>query len=183
MEQKHNIILYGKENIGKTSTLMHLTLLLSGIGSTHSAWDSKSERFIYKGNKLLDARFAINYKSKLVFIATGGDNWEICKVNYNFFSGIIPGNMKIYGIDKTTGVFEIDNAKFRTNKKEIVIVPDISISACRPEGDRYGAIKSVHSYSEDILGKLSQQLWIQKYPDMDSLMLAKKLQSIIDGLL
>ncbi len=183
MEQRHNIILFGAENTGKTSTLMALAALLAGINSTHSAWDSTKNRLINKGKILVDARFVIKYKRKLIFIATAGDNWGVCKVNYDFFMGKISGNADVYGIDDK-GVYKIGNKE----KKEIMNMPDISISACRPEGDRRGAIKSIHSYSEDVLDQFARQIWIRiesykQNPDMNCWEQAKKIKSIIDDLL
>ena len=93
-----------------------------------------------------------------------------------------------------TEIEEKDKGKYRNNqpknKNEIVVIPDICISACRPEGDRRGAIKSIHSYSEDVLNQFSRQIWIRKdsykqNPDIniDCWEQAKKIKSIIDDLL
>ena len=195
MENKHNIILFGKENVGKTGTLMYLAGLLAGITFSPVVWDRKKMRLICSGKILEDAHFIIRYMGKLVFIATSGDSWENCKVNYNFFTGQNLGNMKIYDINPK-GVFEIKNkvpysiAYNEENvRQELVVVPDICISACRPEGDRRGAIKAIHSYSEDILDRFVQQIWIRKDADSEKNIeknnkkQAKKLQSIINRII
>lgn len=40
--------------------------------------------------------------------------------------------------------------------------PDITIGACRPSGDRRGAIKAIHSYSEDVISDIASQIWIPR---------------------
>lgn len=194
MKQKLNIILFGEKNTGKSSVLMMLAAELGGISFTSSAWDSKVNRIIYKGKILWDARFVINYNNKLVFIATGGDSWAINTSNYNFFCGQELGRMNIYSIKtgivkqlttKETSVYQ------QSNDKPITVAPDLSICACRPDGNRRGAIKAIHSYSEDIFCQLGQygydqldqfalQVWIQRNKQKDAKIQAKELLGSIN---
>lgn len=140
------MILYGEGSSGKTSTLMYLAALLAGSGSyIPTIWTSITRHFFIGGKHIKDARFIVDYKGKRIFIATGGDSWAICTGNYNFFSDEFR-NVTIYKID-STGVRKLTALDKR---KDAFHDPDLCIGACRPIGDRKGAIKAIHSYSEDV---------------------------------
>ena len=140
------MILYGEENTGKTSTLMYLAALLAGSGRFVPTLWAKITSLFFSGRKTIkDAKFIVDYKGKLIFIATGGDSWAVCKDNYNFFSDVFK-RLSMYIFDGTDVKRLEGKAKYAMKYHD----PDICIGACRPSGDRKGAIKSIHSYSEDI---------------------------------
>ena len=163
MFQEINMILFGKANIGKTTTLMKLAMLLAGNGTITPAIESSViDHFGVKRKGVVkrfkDAHLIVKYKEKLIFIATGGDSWFVSRNNYDFFTGNYNNLTDVFFVD-ITGVKCLKNSE----KEEFKIQkPCLSICACRPSGDNYGAIKAIHSYSVDCLGRFAQQIWIQK---------------------
>jgi len=151
-----NIILYGKRNAGKTTTLFDLAFFLAKCSKITMV----SVRTMFrKGKGYHDAHFIIKYNGKKVYIGTGGDTWAISRMNYDFFEHAFQSSLDIYELN-SSGIRKLD----LSDKKELnkTAKPDVCICACRPDGDRYGAIKSIHSYSEDVLSEYSHQLWIRK---------------------
>ena len=175
MEQKKMmIILFGEMNQYKTSTLMQLAINLAGGG--YVVERSINSTFI-KDGKYWDGRLIIEYKEHLIYIATGGDSWAICRGNTDFFERDF-GNLTIYEVD-ATGVRELtpaDKKKYKEDKPE----PDVVISACRPDGDNYGAIKALHAYSECALSNYAEQLWLRKRKEDDNSSMAKDIQDRIN---
>lgn len=176
IEQKRMmIILYGEMGQGKTSTLMQLAIILAGSGSVVES--SINSTFI-KGGKYWDGRLIIKYKESLIYIATGGDSWAICRGNTEFFESDF-GNLTIYEVD-TTGVRELTPAdKYKYSDR----IPDVVISACRPDGDGYGAIKALHAYSEHAIFNYTEQLWLRKKKEDDNTTVAKEIQKKIDDII
>lgn len=178
MEQKRMmIVLYGGIGQGKTSTLMQLAINLAGGGSIVTS--SIHSTFIRKG-KYWDGRLIIRYKERLIYIATGGDSWAICRSNTDFFERDF-GNLTIYEVD-AKGVRELtpeDKKKYKEDKLE----PDVVISACRPDGDGFGAIKALHAYSECALSNYAEQQWVRKRKEDDNSTMAKDIQDRIDKFL
>ena len=99
MKNRVNIILFGKASIGKTTSLMKLAVLLSGGGVFVQVIQNSIDKLFKKGKKYKDARFIIEYKGLLVFIATGGDSWKISRVNYEFFERKNSGLVDVYRIN------------------------------------------------------------------------------------
>ena len=173
MEKKRMmIVLYGEISQGKTSTLMRLAINLAGGGSVV---ESSIDSTFIKNGKYWDGRLIIKYKEHLIYIATGGDSWAICRGNTEFFESDF-GNMTIYEVD-ATGVRELTPADKHKYSDRI---PDVVISACRPDGDGYGAIKVLHAYSEHALSNYAEQLWLRKKKEDDNTTIAKEIQKRID---
>ena len=161
------IILYGEANSGKTTSLMKLAAKLGGI-TTAEIYEELKKRTRNK-----DARFIVEYEGKLIYIGTCGDTWAACRVNINFFERDYSSKLDVYIISGKT-VRKYTKAPDETRK------PDVCVCACRPEGDSYGAIKALHSYSETSIQKYKQQIWIRKDKDIDCNVQAKELKDIID---
>ena len=173
MEQKRiMIVLYGGMSQGKTSTLMQLAINLAGGGPVVTS--SIHSTFIRKG-KYWDGHLIIEYKGHLIYIATGGDSWEVCSGNTEFFENEFH-NLTIHQVD-ATGVMKMSAADKRKYNKQ---KPDVVISACRPNGDRYGAIKALHAYSEQALSNYTEQQWIRKQKEDENSATAKDIQDRID---
>lgn len=162
------IILYGEANNGKTTSLMKLAAILGGSGVAAQIDGLFKTKTRYK-----DARFIVEYKEKLIYIGTCGDTWAASRVNINFFERDYSSKLDVYLISGGT-VREYTKAPDETRK------PDVCVCACRPEGDSYGAIKALHSYSETSIQKYKQQIWIRKDKDIDCNVQAKELKDIID---
>lgn len=167
-----NIVLYGKRNCGKTTSLMELVVILSGISST------VIERLLKKRGRYKDARFIVEYETKLIFIGTGGDTWAICRGNTDFFAGKYSSLLDVFLISGGK-IKKLDKAEKEIYKRRR---PDVCICACRPDGDGYGAIKAIHSYSEKAIMSYKQQIWIQKDSQKESKIQASELKGIIDSL-
>lgn len=167
------IVLYGARSQGKTSTLMQLAINLAG-GSSDVA-TSINSTFIKKG-KYGDGRMILEYKGHFIYIATGGDSWAWSRGNAEFFEGDFR-NQTIYEVN-ATGVRELSNIEketFSEGKKSTVVV-----CACRPNGDKYGAIKALHAYNEKAISNYSEQIWLRKTLEDDNAAMAKEIQKRID---
>ena len=81
---KQMIVLYGKANQGKTTTLRQLSIKL--VGDNPEMTQAINALF-KKNQKTKDIRIIVNYRGVLVFIATGGDAWSICRSSCEFFDG------------------------------------------------------------------------------------------------
>ena len=150
--EKMLLVLYGEKSCGKTTTLMSLVKLLVGpIGAS-----LVDKTFLDKRGKYKDARMIVKYNNIQMFIATGGDSWYVCRENTEFFQNSFH-NMDIYCVSSS----EV-RILSSVEKKTINLEPTICISACRPSGDKYGAIKALHAYNEKHLMAYNKQKWIRK---------------------
>lgn len=170
------IVLYGKKNSGKTTTLIHLLELLAN--NDQSILTDIKRNFYNKRGRALDARIVVEYCNKLILISTFGDSWLFSRLNTNFFEYAIDSKAILYVMD-SKGVRQLTADDFvkRFNNK----TPDYCICACRPEGDNFGAMKAYLSYMEKSAYKYSKILWIRKN-DKDvepSTVTAQKLIEII----
>lgn len=172
------IILYGEKNLGKTTTLIKLVKLLVNNPTVSNQIDS----LLKTGNKYKDARFVIELNVGYIFVATGGDSWAISRGNCEFFNGSYSNMVGVYLITGSTmKLLNNDEKKdFKERKKPIV-----SVCACRPSGDKYGAIKAIHSNSEQDILNYSYQIWIQKQINSvnDSNATALQIKNCIDKFL
>lgn len=180
MDRETNIILYGKPNKRKTTTLRILAAILAGKGDYKDTIEASIKASLYKrkgkSGRFIDARIIVEYRNELVFIATGGDSWIVCRENYDFFRGSYSNLMDVYIIDGG-GLRALTNSEKNIYKKK---APLISISACRPQGDKNGAIKAIHSYSEVVLNSYRRQIWIKSDSSKDSKAQAYELFNLID---
>jgi len=165
------IVLFGDVNQGKTSTLMQLAINL--VGGSSAVTSSIYSTFFRKG-KYWDGRLIIEYKEHLIYIATGGDSWDICYGNAEFFENDFH-NLTIHKVDAfgVTKLTAADKLKYVKQK------PDVVVTACRHNGDRYGAIKALHAYSEQSLSYYAEQQWIHMQEE-DDLTMAKEIQKRIN---
>lgn len=176
--EKIQLILYGNANTGKTSTLMKLVEIL--CGST-PAIIADIAGFMWPSGGYKDARFVIEYRDHHVCICTAGDSWVVSSVNCDLFDLMHPGNITVYEASPL-GV-----TKLSARAKSLLNEPEICVCACRPNGDRYGAIKAIHSYSHKHIVDYSFQFWFRKKEEKDktkfaaaSLAMAEKLKEYID---
>ena len=170
------IILFGKASCGKTTSLMKLAVMLASGGEVSPAVKKAVDaEFKIDEKHYKDARFIVEYKGKLAYIGTGGDTWYVCRLNCDFFSGNYNNLTDIYLIDEN-GVRKLDNETKNSYKGR---TPDVCVSACRPEGDGKGAVKAIHSYSEDAIMGYSRQIWVHCM-DKEHETQAQELLEIID---
>ena len=171
-QEKMMIVLFGEVNQGKTSTLMQLAINLAGGGPIVA---SSIRSTFFRNGKYWDGRLIIEYKERLIYIATGGDSWDICYGNAEFFENDFH-NLTIHKVD-ATGVTKLTATDKRIHKKKR---PVVVITACRPNGDRYGAIKALHTYSELNISRYSEQLWLRKTKEENDNAMANEIQNRID---
>ena len=189
------MILYGKENEGKTSTLVYLALLLAGNGNIDKNLESKVKRLLkYKNSKFEDARFIIECNDKLVLLSTSGDNWAMCRINGEFFQGTYVKLTNVYRLTASDIILlDIDEKNYFASMSA-----DVCVSACRPCGDGFGALKALHNHVEltekaeetNTGDSYEYQLWLRIKPKVPILTIhqvekrlkaqAKDLWTIID---
>ncbi len=151
---KQMIVLYGKANQGKTTTLRQL--IISLIGNDPEM--AQAVNALFKRNqKTKDIRIIVNYRGVLVFIATGGDAWSICRSSCEFFDGKFAKKKDIYIVD-AKGLRQL-TGEGKTNYES---KPIVTVCACRPFADGNGAIKAIHSYSVNHIMDYSEQIWLKK---------------------
>ena len=173
MNKKLFIILYGKENQGKTSTLMNLVIKLGG-GSP--SLERSIKKTFLRNNRYMDGRFIIIYNDYIVYIATAWDTWYDCSCNTDFFKGIF-NNKTLYLVN--SGALKRMTTSDKEHYKEKA--PKVVVSACRPHGDNYGAIKAIHFYSETHLIDYAEQLWLRKESGQNDMTLADEIKNRIDS--
>lgn len=83
---------------------------------------------------------------------------EKCRGNYDFYNGIYKAQLEIYSIDNNN-LKKLSSDEKKALKGQL---PDVCISACRINDNRYGGLQSLHFYSENLLDDLSYLLWIHQ---------------------
>ena len=85
-----NIVLYGKPDVGKTSTLQLLIILLCGGGKLDSAVCQAFEKAFLKYDNnnnpyYHDVKVVTSYRDTTIYISTMGDTWANIRANLDFF--------------------------------------------------------------------------------------------------
>ena len=177
MDKKIFIILFGEKNQGKTSTLMRLVIKLGGSGKTI---EMEVDGAFHDGKHYRDARIVIEYEGCIIYVATAGDTWGLCKGNTDFFESEF-GNQLIYLVSggHLRKMSPIDKTIYK-NKK-----PDVVVSACSHVSDGLGSIKALHTYNESHLLDYNKQIWLKRdiSEDPDNDLYADKIKNVIDLLL
>ena len=156
------IVLYGKSNSGKTSTLMDLLMLLNRAFvkkfiNTNLVKTNRSGVMYYQ-----DAMFIFYYKEHLIFLSTFGDTQDICEANCHFFERK-QANRDIYVIHNGTVKHLKDLSS--TEKKSFFarkLKPSFCISACRTDG---GPADAIMYFSKKVLDDVQNVVWIRKWRD------------------
>ena len=100
--KKLNIILYGKRNVGKTTSLVKLAKLLIGDPGISANIDA----LLLKPNGgYKDARFVIDSPYGIIIICTAGDSWTVCDQDCDFFKNSLSGKIPVYLVD-SLGIVE-----------------------------------------------------------------------------
>lgn len=106
------LILYGEQNVGKTSTLRKVFEILTG--HKLNSHDPKK-----------DMRVVLTVGNKTIFMSTFGDSATAISQNFNFFNRKMRSTMIVY---------ELDGGKLKKKTKADLSrlpAPDICITACR----------------------------------------------------
>jgi len=102
-EQMTHIVLFGDTSQGKSTTLNHLIVLLTGGGTLKKSIQDAFERaFPVTNGRYPDSRHIIHFKREkdekeaIIYVSTRGDTWEIVEQNFKFFYGISDGHIDVY---------------------------------------------------------------------------------------
>ena len=97
------IVLFGKTSQGKSTTLNHLIVLLTGGGKLKIPIQNAFERaFPVTDGRYPDSRHIIRFqreedgKEAIIYVSTKGDTWDIVEQNFKFFYGISDGHIEVY---------------------------------------------------------------------------------------
>lgn len=176
-EQRLLIVLYGKKNQGKTTTLKELILLLANSGIISPKLSTSLYKLFPHKGKNKDGRFILEINKKRILIATAGDSWTISRGNVEFFESKYKLSMRIYRVTSSS-IYELSIKEKEDYKNEKA---DVCICACRPSGDSTGAIKALHMYCEEAIAhNYTYQLWVQKNSLKNDSTLAKELYDLVD---
>ena len=105
-EKMSCFVLYGDMSCGKSSTLNHLVVLLTGGGILKKSIQEAFERaFPVKDGRYPDSRHIIHYKrdtdgkDAYIYISTMGDTWVIVEQNFKFFYRFSDGHIDVHQFD------------------------------------------------------------------------------------
>lgn len=117
------ITLFGKNNSGKTTALRDVVQILTGILPPKSG----------------DFRIAFEWKGKIIFLSTYGDEEDAIKKNIKFFSCSLKCNFSFYTI--LNGV--LTECRYKADKNQYFCThkPDICVSASRNGESTLGILR------------------------------------------
>ncbi len=154
------IVLYGEKNCGKTSTLSHLIVLLTGGGAFNANIARAFERKFPANNGFYpDSHHIIHYKRNgdgkeaCIYVSTNGDTWTVVENNFKFFYGICKGNIEVHQFNGTE--FVKCEPLNRWN-------PPCPLFCISPANFHDGAIQAEHYYLSNTCFDWKRQLWILK---------------------
>ncbi len=161
-DERLGIVLFGESNCGKSSTLMHLMVLLCGGGILYPTIQAEFEKtfFIKKHNKYRDAEIVVPYQMSnnqcfYVYISTRGDSWPIIEDNYRFFYQCIRPKHNVYIFNGKS--FEL------CKKEDLEKIPAPQFCINPASYEKYGAIQAQHYYQELTAEDWRLVRWIRKY--------------------
>ena len=102
------IVLFGDTSQGKSTTLNHLVVLLTGGGTLNTSIQNAFERaFLATNGRYADSRHIIHFrreedgKEAIIYVSTKGDSWDIVEQNFKFFDRISDGHIDVYQFNGT----------------------------------------------------------------------------------
>ena len=161
MNKKSIIVLYGKSNVGKTSTLQQMIIRLCGgnklVPAVQSAFVSEFSsvdshgKYYYK-----DANVIHSYKGQNIFISTGGDTWAKVRGNFEFMNKISgPKNVYVFH----NGSFEIfDNL----TPQEQGLFRECNVFVTAASLSPSGAFDAAKHFTTDRAGQFHCEAWVSK---------------------
>ena len=97
------IVLFGDTSQGKSTTLNHLIVLLTGGGTLNPSIQNAFERaFLATNGRYKDSRHIIHFKREedgkeaIIYVSTRGDTWDIVEQNFKFFYRISDGHIDVH---------------------------------------------------------------------------------------
>lgn len=160
-DERLGIVLFGESNSGKSSTLMHLIVLLCGGGKLFPTIQAEFEKTFFnkKQNMYRDAEVVVPYQMNdnqciYIYISTRGDTWPIIEDNYRFFYQCIRSLHNVYKFDGTHFVLCKRNDLKKMHAPQFCINP-VSL-------EKYGAMQAQHYYQELTAEDWRLVRWIRK---------------------
>jgi hypothetical protein len=157
-----NIVLYGKPDVGKTSTLQLLIILLCGGGKLDPAVCQAFEKAFLKydnnGNPYYhDVKVVTSYRDTTIYISTMGDTWANIRANLDFFKNDWRyKDVYHYG---SNGFVKYDKDKL---KKERMPKGQILVSAVRDDDSQTGSMHAMRILNATRMSDWQRELWVHK---------------------
>lgn len=157
------IVLFGGNSCGKSSTLLHLIVLLCGGGTLNKSIQATFENAFYypPHDRYKDADVVVYYTSEKgeqipIYISTDGDSWPIVEDNFRFFYHCVRTRHKVY---------EFDGCQFIPHNHDSLKIlqrPVICITAANLT--QFGGTQAAHYYLDLTCEDWKCSNWIRKYP-------------------
>lgn len=153
------IVLFGDKSQGKSTTLNHLIVLLTGGGILKKSIQDAFERaFPVTNGRYPDSRHIIHFKREkdrkeaIIYVSTKGDTWDIVEQNFKFFYRISNGHIDVYQYNGT------DFVKCKAKPMELPC-PLFCIS---PASFHKGAIQAERYFLDNTCLDWKRERWILK---------------------
>ena len=155
-------VLYGESSCGKSSTLDHLIVLLTGGGTLRKSIQDAFEKAFPatkgKYSRYPDNRHIIHYKRSdgkeaYIYVSTGGDTWEIVEQNFKFFYRISDGHIEVH---------QFDGSNFVICKALNTWEAPCPLFCISPANFHKGAIQAERYFLDNTCLDWSRERWILK---------------------
>lgn len=163
-----DIVLFGDGNCGKSTTLHHLIVLLSGGGVLNPSIQVAYEKAFKEPTKnhLRDVDVFINYQSEYgtipIYVSTDGDSWPIVEDNFRFFYHCPRTKHKIYEFNGSNFVECIIKKK-----------PNPQFCISPANYNHFGGIQAHRYYLDVTCEDWKRERWIKKEKGKKTLPLVK----------
>ena len=153
------IVLFGDKSQGKSTTLNHLIVLLTGGGKLKKPIQDAFERaFPVTNGRYPDSRHIIHFKREkdgkeaIIYVSTKGDTWDIVEQNFKFFYRISDGHIDVFQFNGK------DYVKCKARPTELPC-PLFCIS---PASFQKGAIQAERYFLDNTCLDWKRERWILK---------------------
>jgi len=154
------VVLFGDTSQGKSSTLNHLIVLLTGGGKLKKSIQGAFERaFPVTNGRYPDSRHIIHFKREedgkesTIYVSTRGDTWDIVEQNFKFFYRVSDGYVDVYQFNGKD--FVKCNALNTWN-------PPCPLFCISPANFRKGAIQAERYFLDNTCLDWKRERWILK---------------------
>lgn len=153
-------VLFGNTSCGKSSTLNHLVVLLTGGGTLKKSIQNAFEKaFPVNSGRYPDSRHIIHYKrdydgrEAIIYVSTRGDTWDIVEQNFKFFYRISDGHIDVHHFDGK------DYVKCRPLN---TYTPPCPLFCISPANFQKGAIQAERHFLDNTCLDWKRERWILK---------------------
>lgn len=157
------IVLFGGNSCGKSTTLLHLIVLLCGGGALNKSVQAAFEHAFYypKHDNYKDVDVVVYYRSQKgekvpIYISTDGDTWPIVEDNFRFFYHCIRTRHKVYEF-KNNKFIQHDHISLKFLKRPVICITAANFT-------QFGGTQAAHYYLDLTCEDWKSKYWIRKYP-------------------